>query len=102
MGKIDPHIDNQTIKHDTGFYRGSYANNKWYYMQEPTLDPPVFPNTFKKDKVWENICREDERGLVDHIARQSKLTTRSDDKKRKKPDEVDVINRIMTLKQKKL
>ena len=29
MGKIDPDIDNQTIKHGTGIYRGLYSHNRW-------------------------------------------------------------------------
>ena len=98
MGKIDLQIDTRTIKHNSGFYRGSYPNDKWYFMMSPSLAPHMFPERWKNDKFWEKIRLEDEKELAEYLARQTILTTGSSDKKIKEPDEVDLINVIITHK----
>ena len=45
VGKINPCIDTQNLKHASGMYRGVFGREKFYYVQDSDLVPPIFPTT---------------------------------------------------------
>ena len=72
VGKINPCIDTQNLKHASGMYRGVLGNEKFYFVQDSDLVPPIFPITTsnKSNKlVWDKIKKEDERELQDYMNR---------------------------------
>ena len=45
IGKINPCINTQNIKHVSGIYRGVFGRDLYYYIQDSQLVPPIFPVT---------------------------------------------------------
>ena len=55
VGKINPNIDAQNLQHESEIYRGVHGNEKFYFMQEPNLVPPIFPITMHNESVWTKV-----------------------------------------------
>ena len=69
VGKINPCIDTQNLKHASGMYRGVLGNEKFYFVQDSDLVPPIFPTTKMNKLVWIKIKKADETELQDYMNR---------------------------------
>ena len=57
VGKINPSIDIQNLKHASGMYGDEYSREKFYYVQGLDLVPPFFPTAKINKLVWSEIKR---------------------------------------------
>ena len=60
--KLDSQIDNQNVKHEYGFYRGSIGNGK-KIMQDPFIDTQLFLSARNNEEFWEKIRRVYKKGI---------------------------------------
>ena len=62
MNKLDPDIDNLSFRHHSGIYRGERSKEKYYFFQDPKLDPLRFPDPNSVD-CWKDISSRDLKQL---------------------------------------
>ena len=55
VGMLEPNIDDLTFKHQSGTYRGKKRNEKYYFYQDASVDPPIFPSIRYNYDVWDRI-----------------------------------------------
>ena len=94
MGKIDPGIDTHNCKHPSGIYRMQSYNEKYYFMQEPSLDPPTFPPTRNNKAVWDKINEIDALYLSKFVDRIERSKSNQRSTKKRRLDEIDIANNI--------
>ena len=94
MGKIDPGIDTHNCKHPYGIYWMQSYNEKYYFMQEPGLDPPIFPPTRNNKAVWDKINEIDALYLSKFVDRIEGSKSNQRSTKKRRLDEIDIANNI--------
>ena len=94
MGKIDPGIDTQNCIHPSGIYRLQSCNEKYYFMQEPSLAPPKFPPTRNNKAEWDKINEIDSLYLSKFVERIERSKNNQRSTKKRKLDEIDIANHM--------
>ena len=97
LGNIDPGIDVQNTRHESGIYRGLCRREQFYYFQDPSLDPPFFPPLRNNKEIWDRIRKADEKELQDYISRTERSFDRQRSTKKRKCDEIDVITKSTSI-----
>ena len=69
LDKINPNINDLTLKHQSGIYRGANREETYYFFQYSVLDPPIFPYIKNNEAVWESIIRFDRIKVDGYIGR---------------------------------
>lgn len=66
IGKMDPNIDDQNMRHLSGIYRGKVKSDMFYFFQDPEIDPPTFPSP-QDSNAWEKIIHVDKKEVDDFM-----------------------------------
>ena len=69
ISKLEPMIENISIKHPSGIYRGKYYNIKYFFFQDRKQDPPTFISTRNNHHEWDLINAVDQNKLETYIER---------------------------------
>ena len=93
IGRMDQAIDIQSVKHVSGIYRYRFNNEMFYFFQNPSLKPPLFPNPDDKE-LWSKIIQQDEKALQSFISRTELKDRLRSQAKRQKTDIVDLHNYV--------
>ena len=98
MSKLDPDIDNLSLRHQSGIYRTEKSKEKYYFFQDPNLDPPHLPNAYSVD-VWKDISSRDSQQLKLYLDSLSRINSLCPNPKKRKLDEIDMMDNYHQLKE---
>ena len=76
ISKLEPCVEDPTLRNNSGLYAGKYSNERYYWVQDPNRDPPSFPEAYNNKAIWESIIKEDTAKLDLSIQRLVPLSNR--------------------------
>ena len=74
-------------------------NERYYWFQDMTLDPPTFPATRNNKLVWDSIRSVDTQKLESYMKRVARSQLNQRSSKRPRLDDIDIHDNIMQSKE---
>ena len=94
IGRVEVGIQDLQVKNSSGIYSGLRSQMRYFFFQDPKLNPPYFPPTADNQLVWDEIIAVDQNNLNIYLDNLQKKKERVRPNKRERLDSVDIYDKI--------
>ena len=87
-------ILNLNEKNSSGIYSGLHSQVRYFFFQNPTLDPPCFPPPRRCKLEWDEIISVDDKNIIIYLNNLTKIKERARPNERVRPDDIDIYDNV--------